>query len=89
MQFSHKIRLMSNYPLSDQSYQQKYQEFLRRLKAARIDAGLTQQEVAQTLGTNQSFISRSEQGNRRVDIIELQAFAWIYQKPLTYFTEIE
>ena len=83
MQFSHKS-IMSEH-LGDEIYQQRYQEFLQRLKAARLEAGLTQQEVAERLGKNQSFVSRSEQGERRVDIVELQAFATIYQKTVNYF----
>ena len=78
---------MSNYLLTDESYQQKYQEFLRRIKTARIEAGLTQQEVAERLGKSQSFVSRSEKGERRVDIVELQTFAIIYRKSLRYFLD--
>jgi len=66
-------------------YVQKYQELLNRLRTARLEAGLTQEEVAKRLGKNQSFVSRSETGERRIDVIELQAFAAIYQKPMFYF----
>lgn len=76
---------MNSYPLSDENYQQRYQEFLRRLKLARIEAGLTQEEVAQRLGKPQSFVSRSENGQRRIDIVELEEFASIYAKPVALF----
>ena len=76
---------MNSNLLSDQRYQQKYHEFLRRLKAARLEKGLSQMEVAVYMGTNQSFISRCESGQRRVDVVELAAFANVYQKPMTYF----
>jgi transcriptional regulator with XRE-family HTH domain len=69
----------------DDCYVQKYQELLDRLRAARLEAGLTQEEVAERLGKNQSYVSRSETGERRMDVIELQAFAAIYQKPMSYF----
>jgi len=76
----------------DDYYVQKFQELLNRLRAARLEAGLTQEEVAERLGTSQSFVSRSETGERRLDVIELQAFATIYQKPMSYFlgnTDVE
>ena len=69
----------------DDYYAQKYQELLGRLRAARLEAGLTQEEVAGRLGRSQTFVSRSETGERRVDVIELQAFAVIYHKPISYF----
>ena len=72
----------------DDYYTQKYQGLLERLRKARFEAGLTQEEVAERLGRNQSFVSRSETGERRVDIVELQALANVYQKPLSYFLEV-
>jgi transcriptional regulator with XRE-family HTH domain len=83
MQFSHNF-IMSEY-LKDEIYYRKYQEFLQRLKASRIAAGMTQQEAAAKLGKSQSFVSRSEKGERRIDIIELQAFAKIYETNVTDF----
>lgn len=66
-------------------YQTRYTHFLERLKQARLDAGLSQEEVAQRLGISQSIVSRSESGDRRVDVIELLAFADLYHKPLEFF----
>jgi len=43
--------------------------------------------VAGRLGKRQPFVSKCEMGERRVDIIELQAFAEIYGKRLDYFFE--
>lgn len=78
---------MNSNLLSDKNYQQKYREFLRRLKTARIENGLSQMEAAVCMGKNQSFISRCENGQRRVDAVELAAFASLYQKPMAYFLE--
>ncbi len=63
----------------------QYKEFLRRLRAARLKAGLTQAAAAIKLGKPQSFISKCEAGERRVDVIELADLAKLYGKPLTYF----
>jgi len=55
------------------------------LKQARLDAGLTQAEVASLLSRPQSFVSKSESGERRIDFIELIYLARIYRKPLKFF----
>jgi transcriptional regulator with XRE-family HTH domain len=46
---------------------------------------MTQVEVARLLRRPQSFVSKSESGERRVDFIELRHFAKIYNKPLSFF----
>lgn len=60
--------------LSDREYQAKYSEFLSRLREARRSDGLIQADVAERLGKPQSFVSKCESGERRVDFIELVAF---------------
>lgn len=62
-----------------------YRIFLERLRAARIEAGLTQAEVARQLRKPQSFVSKCESGERRVDVIELAAFACVYGRPIASF----
>ena len=42
-----------------------------RLVAGRVAAGLTQQQLAKRLRRPQSFVSKYEGGERRLDIIEL------------------
>ena len=37
------------------------------------------------LGRPQSFVSKFESGERRVDFVELQHLAKIYRKPLSFF----
>ena len=56
----------------------RYQQFLARLRAARQEAGLTQEQVARKLGKPQSFVSKSETGERRVDAVEFADFARLY-----------
>ncbi len=55
-----------------------YKRFLARLRAARKEAGLTQVKVARLLRKPQSFVSKSENGERRVDAVELCEFAKVY-----------
>jgi transcriptional regulator with XRE-family HTH domain len=66
-------------------YSVRYQAFLVLLKEARVEVGLTQKEVAEKLSQPQSYISRCESGERRVDVVELSDFAEIYHKSLNYF----
>ena len=66
-------------------YSARYRRFLERLKTARVKAGLTQSQVAVVLRRPQSFVSKCESGERRVDVIELADFARVYRKPPTYF----
>lgn len=62
-----------------------YQQFLRRLKEARLGARLTQAQVSKKLHRPQSFVSKCESGERRVDVAELKLFAALYKKPLDFF----
>lgn len=64
-----------------------YRFFLRRLRAGRVAVGLTQEQVARALRRPQSFVSKCESGERRVDVVELVAFARLYHKPLDFFVE--
>jgi len=51
-----------------------YAHFLRVLREAREKAGLSQEELAVRLGETQSFVSKCERGERRMDIVELREF---------------
>lgn len=48
----------------------RYQKLLERLKAARKDNGITQAALAKRLRKPQSFVSKYESGERRLDIAE-------------------
>ena len=49
-----------------------YELFLTLLKELRIQSGLTQEDMAAALNETQSFVSKCERGERRIDIIELR-----------------
>ena len=60
-------------------YSKEYKAVLRKLKKARKKSGLTQVEIAKRLGKPQSFVSKIENGERRLDIIELKHIARLYK----------
>ncbi len=63
----------------------EYAYFVGRLRKARLEARLTQVQVAKKLKRPQSHISNIESGQQRVDIVELQRFAKLYNKNINYF----
>lgn len=62
-----------------------YQRMLKALVNARVEADLTQIDVAKKLKKPQSFVSKFESGERRLDAVELKLLAKIYKKSLSYF----
>jgi len=62
-----------------------YDRFLALLKQARVKAGLSQVEAADRLGRPQSFVSKCESGERRVDVVELGQFCAAYGVKLERF----
>jgi transcriptional regulator with XRE-family HTH domain len=69
-------------------YQAACTEFRKRLVRARQAAGLSQKEVSLAMGKSKTFISKCEQGERRVDFVELLMLARIYRKDLSFFVVI-
>ncbi len=68
-------------------YSEKYKKVIEQLKIARLEADLKQEEVAEKLNKPQSYISKIERGDRRVDIAELDEIAKIYKKPIEFFIQ--
>jgi len=56
-------------------YSAEYQRLCAVLRELRLEAGLTQVQVAEQLGVPQSFVSKYESGERRLDVIELHHVA--------------
>jgi transcriptional regulator with XRE-family HTH domain len=61
-------------------------DLARLLKEAREYLELSQDEVAKELGVPRTAISLIESGQRKVDALELQKLARLYQRPVGYFT---
>jgi transcriptional regulator with XRE-family HTH domain len=53
----------------------QYKIILKYLISARKSAGVTQQELAKKLGKPQSFVSKYERGERRLDVVEFLMIA--------------
>jgi transcriptional regulator with XRE-family HTH domain len=66
-------------------FTRRYERFLELLRRARTEADLTQTEAARRLKRPQSFVSKCESGERRVDIIELIEFCKLYGTSITEF----
>lgn len=72
-----------------QDYEKRYQILLTKLRQAREAAGLSQEEAGKLLGRNQSYISRCESGERRLDVIELLEFAELYNVAVAILLSFE
>ena len=59
-------------------YSSEYKAFLARLRQLRLTKRLTQVQVAKALRKPQSFVSKIESGERRLDPLELKAVARLY-----------
>lgn len=73
--------------LSGDTYNTAYLGFREKIRRARIDAGLSQVQLADILGKPQSFVSKVESGERRLDFVEVQVLCRVLEKPLSYFQD--
>ena len=64
--------------------QKKLQALLRQIRA---EAGLSQANLAQKLSQPQSFVSKYESGERRLDLIEIKKVCSATGIPLKKFIE--
>lgn len=71
--------------MSKTIYSKDHKFLIEKLKKARKEVGLDQIQVAKRLGKTQSYVSKCESGQRRLDIVQLKEFAKIYKKPLNFF----
>ena len=56
--------------MAKSAFTKRYEHFRAILIAARKDAGVTQMQLAAKLRLPQSFVSKYERGERRLDIVE-------------------
>ncbi|MBC8463497.1 MAG: helix-turn-helix transcriptional regulator [Deltaproteobacteria bacterium] len=85
LEYSIKGYILTRMDIKKTIYTGQYKSIIQNLKETRVNQGLTQQEVVKHFGVGQSFISKIESGQYRLDILQLQEFAKLYKKPLTSF----
>ena len=79
---------MENKPSVEKTiYTPEYAAVLRLFRQAREDAGITQVDLAKRLGQTQSFVSKVERGDRRLDIIQLRTILKLFGTTLPQFVD--
>ena len=68
-------------------FTKEYGIFLRVLRQARKERGLTQAQLAERLHETQSWISKVERAEHRLDLMELRAFCQALDIPLAEFVQ--
>lgn len=48
----------------------EHRRLVRALATLRMEAGLTQEELAKRVGADQSYVAKYEGGQRRLDVVE-------------------
>ena len=66
-------------------YSKEHKYIVEQLKKARESVSLSQAEAAKILHKTQSYISKIESGQRKIDIVQLKEFVKIYKKNLDFF----
>ena len=61
-------------------YTKAHRNLVKQLIKARKDAGLKQEDVAKKLGRTQSYVSKIEAGQLRLDIVQIKELSKIYKK---------
>ena len=69
------------------NYSPRYGRFRALLRQVREEAGLNQTTLAQKLGKPQTFVSKSEIGERRIDFLETLDFCAACGVSATQFIE--
>ncbi|HWV46722.1 MAG TPA: helix-turn-helix transcriptional regulator [Nitrospira sp.] len=59
-----------------------YQLLTKLLREVREQRGLSQVELAERLGNTQTFVSKVERGERRLDVVELIEFCEAMEVPV-------
>jgi transcriptional regulator with XRE-family HTH domain len=66
-------------------YTPEHRKLQRLLRQTRLAAGLRQEDLAEHLGRPQSFVSKYERGDRRLDLVELRQICQAVGVPLADF----
>jgi len=66
-------------------YAKDYKILTAKIKEARKNSGLDQNKAAKLIGRTQSYISKVESGQVRIDVIQLKELAKIYKTNIKHF----
>lgn len=66
---------------------QQYAIMVRLLRDMRLAAGLSQEQLATRLHVTQTFVSKCERGQRRIDPVELRAWCIALGTSVAKFNE--
>lgn len=66
-------------------YDDKHKILVNKIKEARHEVKLSQEELAKELKKTQSFVSKLENGQIRVDAILLSELSKIFKKDISFF----
>ena len=77
---------MTDSELHQQNEDEARKQLGERLREARKYLGLKQEEVATYLKIPRTALTDIENGQRRVEVIELTRLAKLYRQPVGYFT---
>ncbi len=83
MEYKMSIDLISY--MSKTIFTKEHKYTVDQLKRARLETGLGQEDVARLINKSQSYISKIESGQRRIDIVQLKQLARAYSKDISYF----
>lgn len=78
------------WPMKSSTYTTDYAHLLEELRIARVSTGMSQAQLADALGQVQSYVSKCEQGDRRLDVIELRN--WVLAlggEPVAFMAALE
>lgn len=81
-----RTKEMTSVPLRQDTDELDRQRLGERLREARKYLGLKQEEVAAYLKIQRTALTDIENGQRRVEAIELTRLAKLYKQPVSYFT---
>jgi len=79
------LEYIINIRMKKTIYSKEHKYTVEQLKKGRKEAGLTQVEVARIIHRTQSYISKIESGQRRIDLYQLIQLANVYKKEITFF----
>ena len=83
--FGIRADAMNNRAMPNPVHDPKYTVFRDMLVAARLERNLMQSQVAEKLGRHQSFVSKYERGERRLDLPEFVEIAEVLELDVADF----